>query len=180
MKLGLIVEDYYAEAIKEICRKISVNPEVRRQRGKIDVRKAPIYAKELYLNGCKKVIILADANCNLEGERERLVGVYNSLSKELRGSVHICIAVHELESWLLADEDALSKFLGRDIKVKAIANPEEIHNAKKYLGEIFQKAGKKYLPSMAKEIASLADVDKIIEKIPSFVDFRNKALDCYV
>jgi len=71
MKVGLIVEDYYAGAMKEICRKISVNPEIRRQRGRISVRKASSYAKEL-LYECEKVIILADANCNPEGEKERL------------------------------------------------------------------------------------------------------------
>lgn len=179
MNVGLIVEDYYAEAVKEICRKISINPEVRRQRGRISVRKASSYAKEL-LYDCEKVIILADAHCNPEGEKKRLGEVYNLLPDALRGCVQICIVVHELESWLLADEDALSRFLGRDVKVKAIANPEEIHDAKDYLDAIFKKAGKTYLTRMAKEIACSTNVDKIAKKSSSFADFRNKAGDCYV
>jgi len=179
MKVGLIVEDHYAGAMKEICRKINVNPEIRRQRGRISVRKASSYAKEL-LYECEKVIILADANCNPEGEKERLGKVYNLLPEVLRGSVHICMVVHELESWLLADEDAISKFLGRNTKVKAIANPEDIHDAKKYLDEIFKKAGKTYLTRVAEGIAYSANVDKIMKKSSSFEDFRNKTEDCYV
>jgi len=31
MKIGLIVEDRYAEAVKEICRNISITTKIRRQ-----------------------------------------------------------------------------------------------------------------------------------------------------
>ena len=179
MNVGLVVEDYHAEALVEICRKISVNPEIRRQRGRINLKKASRYVKQLiYDYDCEKVIILADANCNPEGEKERLNGVYPLLPEELRGRVHISLAVHELESWLLADEDAVSKILRRD--VKAIANPEEIHDAKGYLDELFKKAGKIYLTSLAKAIASSADLDKITAKSASFEDFRDKVGDCFV
>ena len=108
------------------------------------------------------------------------VKVTDLLPEVLRGSVHICIVVHELESWLLADEDAISKFLGRNAKVKAIANPEDIHDAKEYLDEIFKKAGKTYLTRVVEGIAYSANVDKIMKKSSSFEDFRNKAEDCYV
>ena len=65
MKIGLIVEDRYAEAIKEICRNIGITTRIRRQRGRINVRKASSHAKTL-LHSCEKVIILPDAHCNPE------------------------------------------------------------------------------------------------------------------
>jgi len=110
-KVGLVVEDEYTEAIKEISKKLSIKPIIRRQRGRISVKKASAFAEEL-LRSCEKVIILGDADCNEEGERERLQRIYELLPEGLRERVHICIIVHELESWLLADENAISKRLG--------------------------------------------------------------------
>ncbi|MHC1636495.1 MAG: hypothetical protein ACXQTS_07785 [Candidatus Methanospirareceae archaeon] len=39
-KVGLVVEDEHAEAIKEISKKLGVKPIIRRQKGRINVRKA--------------------------------------------------------------------------------------------------------------------------------------------
>ena len=114
-KVGLVVEDKYPEAIKEISKKLGVKPIIRRQRGRISEKKASAFAKEL-LRSCEKVIILGDADCNEEGERERLQRIYEHLPEGLRERVHICIIVHELESWLLADENAISRVLGKNVK----------------------------------------------------------------
>ena len=173
-KVGLVVEDKHTEAIKEISKKLGVKPIIRRQRGRINVRKASAFAKELLVN-CEKVIILGDADCNEEGERKRLQEIYKSLPEGLRESVHICIIVHELESWLLADENAISKVIGKN--VKPVENPESIHDAKEYLEELLlEEAGKKYstkyLPKLKKEIAKHVNVEKLREKCASFADFE--------
>ena len=139
-KVGLVVEDEYTEAIEEIGKKLGIKPIIRRQRGRISVKKASAFAKEL-LRSCEKVIILGDADCNEERERKRLQRIYEHLPEGLRRSVHICIIVHELESWLLADEDAISRVLGKNVKL--VKNPESIHNAKEYLEGLFEKGGKK-------------------------------------
>lgn len=165
--MGLVVEDKYAEAIKEISKKLGVKPIIRRQRGRISVRKASAFAKELLIN-CERVIILGDADCNEEGERERLQRIYEHLPEGLRRRVHICIVVHELESWLLADENAISRVLGEN--VKPVENPESIHDAKEYLEGLFEKGCKKqHLP--AEEIAKHVNVEKLREKCASFADF---------
>ena len=73
MKVGLIVEGSSdVNAIKVLCRKIGITAKIRKQRGKINVRKACSYAKELISQDCKKVIILPDSHCNKEGEKSEL------------------------------------------------------------------------------------------------------------
>jgi len=168
-KVGLVVEDKHTEAIKEISKKLGIKPIIRRQRGRISVKKASAFANEL-LRSCEKVIILGDADCNEEGERERLQRIYGLLPEGLRERVHICIVVHELESWLLADENAISKRLGKN--VRAVPNPESIHDAKEYLEELFEEVGEKYLTKFGGEIAKHVNVEKLREKCASFADFE--------
>jgi len=170
-KVGLVVEDKHTEAIKEISKKLGIKPIIRRQRGRISVKKASAFANEL-LRSCEKVIILGDADCNEEGERERLQRIYGLLPEGLRERVHICIVVHELESWLLADENAISKRLGKN--VRAVPNPESIHDAKEYLEELFEEVGEKYLTKFGGEIAKHVNVEKLREKCASFADFERK------
>ena len=167
-KVGLVVEDEHTEAIKEIGKKLGIKPIIRRQRGRINVRKASAFAEEL-LRSCEKVIILGDADCDEKRERERLQRIYEHLPEGLRRSVHICIIVHELESWLLADENAISRVLGKN--VKPVENPESIHNAKEYLEGLFEKGGKKQ-HLLAEEIAKHVDVEKLRRKCASFADFE--------
>ena len=167
-KVGLVVEDKHTEAIKEISKKLGVKPIIRRQRGRINVRKASAFAKELLVN-CEKVIILGDADCSEERERERLQRIYEHLPEVLRRRVHICIVVHELESWLLADENAISRVLGKNVKL--VKNPESIHDAKEYLEGLFEKGGKKQ-HLLAEEIAKHVNVEKLREKCASFADFE--------
>ena len=169
-KVGLVVEDKHTEAIKEIGKKLGIKPIIRRQRGRINVRKASAFANEL-LRSCEKVIILGDADCDEKRERERLQRIYEHLPEGLRRSVHICIIVHELESWLLADENAISRVLGKN--VKPVENPERIHNAKEYLEGLFEKGGKKQ-HLLAEEIAKHVNVKKLKEKCASFADFERK------
>ena len=169
-KVGLVVEDKYPEAIEEISKKLGVKPIIRRQRGRISVKKASAFAKEL-LRSCEKVIILGDADCDERRERERLQRIYEHLPEGLRRSVHICIIVHELESWLLADENAISRVLGKN--VKPVKNPESIHDAKEYLEGLFEKGGKKQ-HLLAEEIAKHVNVEKLKEKCASFADFERR------
>jgi len=169
-KVGLVVEDKYPEAIEEISKKLGVKPIIRRQRGRINVRKASAFANEL-LRSCEKVIILGDADCDERRERERLQRIYEHLPEGLRRSVHICIIVHELESWLLADENAISRVLGKN--VKPVKNPESIHDAKEYLEGLFEKGGKKQ-HLLAEEIAKHVNVEKLKEKCASFADFERR------
>ena len=78
----------------------------------------------------------------------------------------------ELESWLLVDENAISKRLGKN--VRAVPNPESIHDAKEYLEELFEEAGEKYLTKFGGEIAKYVDVEKLKGKCASFADFERK------
>ncbi len=175
MKIGLIVEDRYADAIKNICRRIGISAEIRQQRGRINVTKASSYTKTL-LDSCKKVIILPDAHCNPEKERGGVNEVYKRLPEELKCRVKICVIVHELESWLLSDENSLPNYL--KYSVKEVKNPEDICDAKGYLEQIFRKAGRTYLTSMAEGIAAQMDLSKVSEKCQSFRNFVKGVKDC--
>ena len=175
MKVGLIVEGNNDEvAIEKLCKKIGITPEIRKQRGRINVRKACSYAKDLIFKGCEKVIILSDAHCNKGKERERLREVYKFCS-DLKNKIHICIVVNELESWLIADAEALSSYIGCTIKT---GNPEEVHDAKGHLRETFKKVGKVYYTTTAREIAERIDIYEVLKKCPSFGEFYNRVKDC--
>ena len=81
--IGIICEGRYdRETIKILCKRIGVDVELRIQRGRINVRKACSFARELIRRGCSKVIILSDANCKEEEEEiKRLRGVFMKFVK---------------------------------------------------------------------------------------------------
>ena len=58
--------------------------------------------------------------------------------------------------------------------MRAVPNPESIHDAKEYLEELFEEAGEKYLTKFGGEIAKYVDVEKLREKCASFADFKRK------
>jgi len=83
-----------------------------------------------------------------------------------------------LESWLLADEEALGEVLGPRVKIKSIPNPETVPDPKKKLDEIFEKAGKTFHhPRDDPKIAQASDVNRIKAKCPRFAQFCEAVLD---
>ena len=75
----------------------------------------------------------------------------------------------------MADEKTLSDYLGYKVR---IGNPDNIHDAKRHLKELFKKAGKEYYTPISRELAERADINKIIKKSQSFKEFFNVIKDC--
>lgn len=171
-KIGVSVEGPSDEkVIKELANKLGVA---------IEVRVGP-YRKyaNLLLGDCPKVIILKDLNCN---------GDPTKLEEEIRQNIgnnarlKINIVIHEIEAWLLADEEAIAYVLGvKKEKVKKIQNPEEIHDPKEVLDNLFKKC-KDYKYGYdenrhAKRIAENVKI-KSLARCQSFKKFQESLQDC--
>ena len=91
------------------------------------------------------------------------------------------IIVQDLEAWLLADEEAVSKVTqsrtGR--RVSRINEPlESISQPKELLYKVLSEARVPYTDMVAQEIAKESDLDKIESRCPSFKEFRQAVIDC--
>lgn len=95
--------------------------------------------------------------------------------------VKFVIIVQELETWLLADENAISKVTqarsGKTVS-KINENLESILNPKERLQNILSMAGVPYTPAVAQEIAKELDIPTIEYRCPRFKEFRQAVIDC--
>lgn len=97
------------------------------------------------------IIALRDSDTNdgkkISGFRRKLVDKIKKLISEQEfNRVHIMFAVQAIEAWILADENALNKYLGVTNKVKHINEPEKVENPKQVVQNFFQQFGRKYTP----------------------------------
>jgi len=95
--------------------------------------------------------------------------------------VKVIIIVQELETWLLADEEAISKVTqarsGRTV-ARVSENLESIPQPKEKLKEILSGAKVPYTREVAREIAAHSDLSKIEYRCPRFREFRQTVIDC--
>jgi hypothetical protein len=167
---GFIVEGTSDEKIvREICKKLSMRSEIRIMDGN-DLRKAKGLSDQLHSRGCQKVILLKDSK-----EHEPLETRRRFKEAGLEQSAELCFAVREIESWLLADEQALEDYL--KIEVKEIHNPEEILEPAKFLKGVFKKGRKTYWKGgqVPRELARRLHLGKVREKCSSFREFEKAA-----
>lgn len=87
------------------------------------------------------------------------------------------IIVQELETWLLADEEAISK-VTRTTVPRVKGNLECITNPKEKLKHILFNAKVLYTDEVAREIAKESDLSKIENRCPGFKKFRQAVIDC--
>ncbi len=174
--IGFIVEGRSDEkVVEEISKKLRVFPKIKKMGKTISPRKAKAFAEFLLDMDCEKVIILKDSHCSNptkieENLRNRLEE--ESLRDKINGNVKICIVVHAIESWLLADEEAIGDYLGA--KIKGIPNPENACKPEEVLDEMFKKNGMEYLKGGEdpREIAKRLRLENVITKCPSFIKFK--------
>ena len=174
--IGFIVEGPSDEkVVEEICQKLQILPKVKKMRKAMNPRKVKAFADFLLDQNCEKVIILQDSHCSdpakMEGNlRKRLIE--ESLRDKIDRAVKICIVVHAIESWLLADEEAVGDYLRS--KVRGINNPENECKPDKVLDDIFKKNGKDYLKGgeAPREIAKRLSLESVIKRCPSFIKFK--------
>ena len=112
-----------------------------------------------------------DLNCK---ERESVIESYRVVR-----SAEVCIVNHQIEAWLLADEEALARTLKIREMEEIFSNPEEYHDPKEKLEELFsrykeRKYGEK---SDGPRIAQYLRIKKVEEKCESFRNFLRKFAD---
>ena len=157
------------KVVREICKKLHLRSKIIVEK-KNNLRKGKIQASLLHTQGCQKVILLKDSK-----EHEPLETRRRFKEAGFEQSAELCFAVREIESWLLADEQALVDYL--KIEVKEIHNPEGVLDPAEFLGGLFKKVGKGYLKGGRdpEELAKRLHLEKAREKCPSFREFERAA-----
>jgi hypothetical protein len=178
MKVGLFVEGHTDKEVisilvKKIDPKIKIIARVVPPGDLLSPQKIRPYIEQDLLpkhHDLTKVIICKDSECT---DPKEFCRVEEEFKKEFQGfkiPVQICIVVHALEGWLMADAESLSKFLG-DARIKIPKNSESLCKPKEALMELFRKANRDYIPKREK-IAEMADIERIAKNNKSFARFR--------
>lgn len=187
---GIVVEgtEYDKAALTELIKKCLS--------GKIEViarpcgsksllmRKFPGFLKEFQYvkegSHVDKALVIRDADNKdpdklLEEMRSKIVG------QTCIFEVKLIIIVQELETWLLADEGAISKVTqarsGKSV-TKVNENLESIMQPKERLKRMLSDAKVPYTPEVAREIAKESNLSKIENRCPRFKKFRQDVIDC--
>ena len=170
---GVVVEGRSDRAVlKELIRKCSkgTKPLIRPVHGSVE-GKIRGYLMEFKAEQVQKAIVLRDADrADPAGLERKILGCNVSFP------VKVVIAMHKMEAWLLADEEALTR-LSRKAK-KKFANPENLSDPKKELADhLRSSANIEYTVEVARKIAGLVRVKVLRERCKSFQRFYEAVTD---
>ncbi len=176
--VGLIVEGAYDEAaltefVKSVASDVRV---ISRPCGNAFqlVKKFPAFLEEFRhaKDGAPvdKALVIRDA------DRKNPAELIAKMEARIANRVYpfpksILIAVEEMESWLLADEAALSAVTGGS--VRRVPEPDRISDPKARLRNILSEAGIAYTAEIARKIAAGTRIDVLANRCPSFRPFRD-------
>ena len=169
LRIGIIVEGPSDKLVLEtLLTNVGIKLLVRIAGGSKILTTSVWIASRLYDDGADNVIVLKDSDCHAGTaayQREVTTRLGN-----IKG-VTVCLAVHAIESWLMADEEALGKYLGAP--VKEIPNPEKYCLPDDELNDVFRRIkGRSYLKrSDASGIASYLRIERVRQRCPSFANF---------
>ena len=182
---GLIVEgEYDAAALTELIRRcaegnIEVIPRQCAQKGSL-MKKFPAYLQELrWANrgqAVDKALVIRDADGkNLQ---ELIARMETSIvSRSYPFPVKFVVIVQELETWLLADHEALSMVTQK--RISEINSPlESLVDPKRRLQSMLSEAGIAYTAEVARKIAAATILERIEYRCSSFHTFRQAVHDC--
>ena len=123
-----------------------------------------------------KALVICDADRDAADALEQELQTKLSQNPKLSG-LPFPVKFHairtELETWLLADSDALSRVIGHDVASLG-GNLETLQNAKEKLIKILQQHRNMYPPSLATEIARSMSLDILRNRCPGFQAFELK------
>ncbi len=95
--------------------------------------------------------------------------------------VHVCIIRREMETWLLADVEAINSVArtrgGREV-AEVQGTLEEIEAPKEKLKRLLLEAKLDYTPEVCGEIARSLRLHTLRYRCPSFCTFERRVLDC--
>lgn len=127
-----------------------------------------------------KALVILDAD-GQDAKKLKEIMTNRIADKNYRFDVKFIVITQELEAWLLADEEAISKVTssrsGRTV-VRISENLESIIHPKEKLREILSGAKVYYAPEVARGIAKEADLSKIESRCRTFGEFLQAVKDC--
>jgi len=83
----------------------------------------------------------------------------------------------EIETWLLSDEQAISKVVERNVP-RVNETLEDIQQPKEKLKELLSKAKANYTAETLRRIAEESDIERIAYRCPGFRRFTQSVVDC--
>ena len=130
-----------------------------------------------------KVLVIMDSDCSDASASEtQLRQIYEQACFVPRFPVHFHATKCEIETWLLADENAinrLSQLRGKNKQVAAVTIRLESHrDAKELFHKVLSRADLPADAQVYKEIAAAADIGRIATRCPSFQEFADKVRAC--
>lgn len=125
-----------------------------------------------------KLVICVDSHSDDQAAQRKVLDTRRELAKlwgvRVRDlPVDYVLIVHELEGWLLADEDALRAVLGKNAQFNLPYDLESHCRQAQLLAEIFRKNGKSGFQKTKDnlDIANKANPKEIAKRMPSFRQF---------
>jgi hypothetical protein len=130
-----------------------------------------------------KALVIRDSDCSdpagWESKMEQIL-MHSHFAPSF--PVHFHATKCEIETWLLADENAINQVAhsrGKQGSVSKVTIPLESHrNAKELFREVLSKVGLPADPKVYQEIASAANIDRIAERCPYFQQFVDRVQAC--
>jgi hypothetical protein len=139
--------------------------------GKI-IGKANAWARSLHDQGCRYLLLVHDL------DRKQIAQLRADLTTALASSPIqpnlIVIPIREIEAWLLADHEAISRAMRLSKKLSHVPNPEALQHPKEHLGRlIYALSGhkKRYVNSIHNvQIAAVCGASRL-RRCTSYVPF---------
>lgn len=176
--IGFVVEDNaHEKTVMELREKMGFHTSrnfIRVMKGN-RLSKARKHAQDMLSRECTKVIVLKDTDKDVPRNLEK-----RFQEVKFPPQARLLVITREIETWFLADEEALGDYLR--IKVKAFPQPEGISDPKGALNHVFEKArgkGSGYHEAGRDpaEIAKRLCLKTIEEKCLSFRKFKKEVQD---
>jgi hypothetical protein len=184
---GLVVEGKYDEAaLTELIRKcVAAHTEIvpRLCSGSI-MNKFPTMLEDFRHvkqgTHVDKALVIRDANGKDPGEIIlRMQGKISN--RHYLFPVKFVAIVRELETWLLADDEAISnvtnEYSGKTVP-RVNESLEDIFTPKEKLKSLLAKADVPYTDEVARKIGAATDIERLRYRCPGFEKFREAVLDC--
>jgi len=174
LTVGIILEEPSADPfVKKIAEKLGIRVKTIVSKGRERMKKKLDAYASLLSKDCQKILALVDSHCSDSESVER-----NFVLPQIRTNVSICVVVHAIESWLLADPQAIARRI-RSSRLRTHPNPEALCKPEEELDRIFELHGKKYLKGRdAEKIAEFVRPRILARKCPSFERFRDSLRHC--
>lgn len=166
--IAALVEKIFPQNCRCLCRPTGGKPNL--------MKKFPGFLEEFRFNAVDKALVVRDA------DRKLVDQLRDRMEERVRGrsypfALKFCVIKEEMETWLLADEQAISKVVGENIP-RVSEDLENIKKPKEKLTQILSRPKVNYTPEVARKIAAEAEPDTIEYRCPGFRVFRQSVLEC--